>query len=154
MPSMGRSAHNLLFVPYCDLGDASKPLLLQSSHQEREGLDALGVGLEVVALLVVDRVDLLGLDERRKLNRLLAGERQLVEVVFRHDDVLVLRVLVPALYLAPLDRAVVLGAPAQLLEARPALLMQKMEGYVLRLRSGIELDRDAHHPEADDAVPN
>src|SRR5438093_1926975 len=136
------------------LGHGGQPFLSEGAQKQGERFLAQLLGLEVVALLVEHGVDLPRPDEAGKLDRLLAGQRQLLEVVLAHDDVLVPGVLIAPNRLAPLDRALARRTQAQLFEAAAALLVQQVTGAVLALGGRIELHRNTHHPEADDAAPD
>ena len=89
-----------------------------------------------------------------QLDRVLTGQRQLREVLVRHDHVIVLGVFVAADDLAPFDLAIVLRAPAQLLQPDAVFLVQQAKRNVFTIGGGVELDRDADHPKADHAVPD
>ena len=67
---------------------------MRASEQERERLEAGLLRLQIVAPLVVDGVDLFGLDEGGEFNRVLAGEGEVGEVLVCQDNVLLLGVLV------------------------------------------------------------
>ena len=62
---MGAQRAELLLVANSHLGDRRELLLLEGVHQQREWFDAGLLRLQVVAVFVVDGVDLLSLDEGR-----------------------------------------------------------------------------------------
>jgi hypothetical protein len=114
-----------------------------------------GVGRrQVVGAVVVDRVDLLQVDELLDVDRLRARERHRLEVRFLDHHELALGEL-PALdELVRLDVALVERAPALLLDRRAALAMERPEGHVLALLRHGEPDRDVDQAEVDGAVPD
>src|SRR5439155_414300 len=118
----------------------------------------IGRGEEVGAV-EVDRVDLVELDEAGDGDRSrVVRRRKGLEVGVLDEDELALRYL-PALDdLVVRDLAVVLGAPALVLDRRPALAVQHPERHVRlpgsRLRGQGHPDGDVDQTEADGSVPD
>ena len=105
-------------------------------------------------MLVVDRIDLLQLDEVFDVDRVRRLRRQLFQLLRLDHDVLVVVDLVA------LGDLLVRNFPAGLLrdalvpDARACLLVDLMERDVLRLHRGEKLHGDADEPEVDRAAPD
>ena len=129
-------------------------LLFEHLQQQRVRLEADLLGLEVVARVVVDRVDVGGFDERRQLDGVLGGQRQLLEVLVGDLDVLALADLERPHQLV-LRHLVVLGdAHAGEADAAVVGLVQQVEADVLVLGGREQPHGDADHPESDGAFPD
>ena len=115
-------------------------------------------GHEVVGAVEVDRIDLVGADEARDLDRARGvALLERLELLVLDRDELALDDLPAADELVRADLDVVDGAPALLLDRRQALTVQHPELHVRlpRRRRGRrrEPDRNADEPEADRSVP-
>ena len=114
---------------------------------------------QVVGAIEEHRVDFLGVDEARDLDRFRVVDLlDRLEVGVLDDHELALRDL-PALHeLVALDLAVVRRAPALLLDRREALTVQRAERHVGLPRGGFRRqghsDRDVDQAEGDRAVPD
>ena len=143
----------MLLVAECDLGDGDAVRGLQRLLQEGERLHSNALGFDVVALLVVDGVDGGDVHEPEDVDRVSGLEREVVEVLRLHHEVLVAGELEAADDLAVLDLLFVVGTPAPLLEAGVAGVVQLDEADVLALGGDIELHRNGDHPETYRAFP-
>src|SRR5206468_11166949 len=101
-----------------------------------------------------DGRDAPGLAAAEGLDRLRPPERERLDLRLLHDHVLALRDLPPLRELVRLDLALVMRAPALLLDRRAALAMERAEGDVVPLGRQGEPDRDVDEAEADRSVPD
>ena len=85
---------------------------------------------------------------------MLAGQRELGEILVGQDNVLLFGVLEALHEFAEFNSALAGGAPTLLLQAAAALSMELPERDVLVLRGAEQLDGDANHPKADGALPD
>jgi hypothetical protein len=108
---------------------------------------------EVVALLVVDRVDRAGVDEALDVDdvRGIAGRGR--ELVLVEDHVLPLLDREALDDVVVRDLAVLGGAEAAVLDLRVVLEVDLAEAHRLRLDGGVELDRHVDEADGDCAVP-
>ena len=143
----------VLLVAERDLGDGDAVRGLQRLLQESERLHAHALGLDVVALLVVDGVDGGDVHEPEDVDGMRSLEREVVEVLRFHHEVLVAGELEAADDLAVLGLHLTGGAPALLLEAGVAGVVELDEADVLALGGDIELHGDGDHPETYRAFP-
>jgi len=144
----------LLFLPQRHLRQCHELRVGEHAPQQRERLGADLVRLQVIRLLIEDRVDLLRWHEVGDLDGVGRVDRDVVEVLRRHDHILVRRDLVAARDIVPLDDRVVFRAVALLLDAYAVLLVEHVECDVLLLGRGVEFDRDGHHPETHGPFPH
>ncbi len=152
----GVERRELLTVLEDDLADRLQLALGEHRAQEREGLAADGLGLEVVGLLDEDGLLLLA-SRRHELLDLDAPdglERHGLEVALVDDDVVALRPLVAPDGLRARDLAV-LGAVDLHLDAPTILGVEQVEREPpTRLGGQVEPDRDGHQPELDGPAPH
>ena len=145
----GTDQHEVLLAAADVLPERHLARVAHCLGEETVGLLAALVGAEVVDVLEVDGVDplegheLVDVDGRagRRLDR--------PELGVGEGDVALALELVALDQLVPLDDALAAGAVELLADARAALLVQQVEGRLLRLRGDVEPYRDGDEAEAD-----
>ena len=145
----GTDQHEVLLAAADVLPERHLARVAHRLGEETVGLLAALVGAEVVDVLEVDGVDplegheLVDVDGRagRRLDR--------PELGVGEGDVALALELVALDQLVPLDDALAAGAVELLADARAALLVQQVEGRLLRLRGDVESYRDGDEAEAD-----
>src|SRR5205823_2481698 len=136
----GTDQHEVLLAAADVLPERHLARVAHRLGEETVGLLAALVGAEVVDVLEVDGVDplegheLVDVDGRagRRLDR--------PELGVGEGDVALALELVALDQLVPLDDALAAGAVELLADARAALLVQQVEGRLLRLRGDVETD--------------
>ena len=140
--------HEVLLAARGVLGQGRPAALLERPGQQAVGPISALVRPQVVALLEVDRIDLLGGQELGDLDGLGGLLLQSLELFVAEQHVLPLGELVTLDDVGALDHLAVLGADVLLLEPRPALLVQHVEmDPGRRLTGRVDFGRDGHQPE-------
>ncbi len=140
-----------------DLADRGEPLLGEDLAEQRVGLPADGLGLDVVGLLEEPRRLVLGRRRRHELldlDRADGLERDAGQVLVGDDDVLVLGVLVALDRVAARDDLVVVRAVDLHLDPVQAALVEHVERDPPRLGREVEPHGDRHQAELDRPPPH
>src|SRR6266480_6125542 len=111
----GRTRQRLSLSRIATLGDRRAPGLLKGLPEKDERLGAGLFRSQVVSLVVVDRVDLLQLDEVGDTDRVDGLHRQVIEVLLGDGNVVALGVLESTYDVVPRDGLFVFRAPADVL---------------------------------------
>jgi len=140
--------------PDGDLGDGGAPGFLKRAFKQDEGLSAGLLGREVIALLVIDRIDLVQLDEVRDVDVMDRADWQAVQVLFGDRDVLAFGKFVSTFHILPRHFLFVDRTPTEVLQASAAVFVEEVEAHIAGLGGGEEAHRDADHPKGNGAAPD
>ena len=127
---------------------------LERLPQQRVGLGAGLLRLEVVGLLEQHRVDLVTGHELLDADLATAVRRELLHVLVGEDDHLAVLGLVALGDVGVLDFLAVQAAGPLVLDPPAVLRMDLAERDVLALRGGVQLHRDADQAEGDGTLPD
>ena len=143
-----------LALPDGDLGDRDLAGVLQRVAEQHVGAGRGALGLEVVGLLELDRVDLVLVDELQHLDLAAGAQRQVVEVLVGEDDDLAVGQLVALGDVAVLDLFAVDRADPLVLDPAAVGGVHLVEADVLVLGRGVQLHADADEAERHGPAPD
>jgi hypothetical protein len=141
-------------LPERDRDDGHPVGVEQCLPQQRVGLGAGRLGLEVVGLLEQHRVDLIAGDELLDRDLPRRRRRQLGQVVVGEDDHLAVLGLVALGDVGVGDLLAVDRADPLVLDPAPVLGVHLAERHVVALGRRVELHRDADQAERDGTLPD
>src|SRR5688572_11715872 len=143
-----------LALPDGDLGDGDLAGVLERVAQQHVRAGRRAVGLEVVGLLELDRVDLVLVDELQDVDLPPGAQGHLVEVLVGEDDDLAVGQLVALGDVAVLDLFTVDRADPLVLDPSAVGRVDLVEADVLVLGRGVELHADADEAERHSPAPD